>query len=632
MSPRSSSSPRYMRARREVAIPSTSLRVTIPERPSIEVGAYYELQDERIEVLKIEGLHCVVRLVAAHVQKVYPLAFVERNVAASPEWVDLQKVTAKKWKRAKTIKALVVTVIHERITSRKKLDALGKKLGLGWRQVQRYCARYRAMPGVASCVGYPKGREKGKAIISFQLTQLMKATCKDEIENKKVETDLDTIHGALLKKCAAASIKPPSKSTLWRQLRAMGYSLRKRRQLGPAKYKESITIVEGTHRTKFSGAEFQIDHTLADVMITDESRTICLGRPWLTLVIDTYSGSVCGFYFSFRPPSIISVARALSMAVADKTPFLQRLGLSELYWPMMGIPLELLTDQAKEFQADDFLRACDEHSIRSRLRLVKHYGGKIERRIGHMMGKLHLLAGTTFSNVPRRIKYDPEADATYTGNELTRRLVTHICEFHETPDRDGITPYQHWEIGRALIPAGSGALRPAMMPKFYKDFLPIVESKRRRDGIHWGDCRYKVGSVRSIPVGHTVRYQVDHTDNSTIGLILPSGEIVQIGRIDAVTYTNYELESQLCAARRYQTQVGPIAARRNLAKQKGREVDDEAKAAKAAARAAAFVLPTATSTPLTALPPPPSESAPSSSPHVGVYVPPTRILLPRKLR
>ncbi len=51
-----------------------------------------------------------------------------------------------------------------------------------------------------------------------------------------------------------------------------------------------------------------------------------------------------------------------------------------------------------------------------------HYGGHIERLIGTVMGKVHLLPGTTFSNVQEKGDLKPDATAAMTLDEVERWL------------------------------------------------------------------------------------------------------------------------------------------------------------------------------------------------------------------
>lgn len=95
-------------------------------------------------------------------------------------------------------------------------------------------------------------------------------------------------------------------------------------------------------------AVWQIDHTLVDVIIVSEADRVPIGRPWLTLIVDVASRLVAGFYISLDPPSALSVARALSMAVARKDPLFAKHDLRG-NWPIQGKPRALHSDNAAEF-------------------------------------------------------------------------------------------------------------------------------------------------------------------------------------------------------------------------------------------------------------------------------------------
>jgi putative transposase len=63
----------------------------------------------------------------------------------------------------------------------------------------------------------------------------------------------------------------------------------------------------------------QIDHTFVDIQLADERRRAVLGRPWLTLVLDVHTRSVLGLYVPLAPPSAVSVALAISLAVLPRS-------------------------------------------------------------------------------------------------------------------------------------------------------------------------------------------------------------------------------------------------------------------------------------------------------------------------
>lgn len=62
----------------------------------------------------------------------------------------------------------------------------------------------------------------------------------------------------------------------------------------------------------------ELDHFLCDVHLVCHKTGVPLGRPWLTLAVDHYSGMVVGYHLSFAPPSAASVLAALRHAILPK--------------------------------------------------------------------------------------------------------------------------------------------------------------------------------------------------------------------------------------------------------------------------------------------------------------------------
>jgi putative transposase len=137
----------------------------------------------------------------------------------------------------------------------------------------------------------------------------------------------------------------------------------------------------------------QIDHALADVIVVDERDRLAIGRPWITLAIDVFSRCVLGFYVGLDPPSVTSIGMCLTQACLPKEPWLLARGLSHLQWPLCGLMDVLRADNGRDFRSEPLRRGCREHDIELDYRPVAtpHCGGHIERLIGTMMGRIHLL-------------------------------------------------------------------------------------------------------------------------------------------------------------------------------------------------------------------------------------------------
>ncbi|WP_203530081.1 Mu transposase C-terminal domain-containing protein [Ensifer canadensis] len=179
-------------------------------------------------------------------------------------------------------------------------------------------------------------------------------------------------------------------------------------------------------------------------------------------------------------------------------------------WPAHGIPRTIHVDNGAEFHARAFERACGEHRIDLTYRPpgTPRFGGHIERLIGTMMGAVHLIPGSHFSNIRERGDLDPEAEAVTTLRELETYLALEIvgsyhARIHKALD---LPPVAAWNARVGDI----AVRRPPDPRQFLIDFLPSEERTLQRDGLHlfhiryWSDeLRWLVGRDRS---GLTVKY------------------------------------------------------------------------------------------------------------------------------
>lgn len=581
----------------------------------LAVGALYEFQGERFEVVELlEGNECVVQRFGSSDRRFITVTELT-NGELQPKLIDeLGKIPAKELKRAKKMRAAFEALEASGVVTQDKLRTIGGSLSprLKLRQVQVYWRRYQANPSMSACVRGRKGRPRDSAHLRPIVEDKIRQAANEKF-NQPEATTLNDIWSRVKELCEGDGDPVPSKDTVARRVKSMDLSLSRRRRLGPAKYKESMRQVLHQRLAEYPGREYQIDHTQADLMVLSDDRRLCLGRPWLTLVLDVFSRCVVGIFLSFTPPSLFSLQHALSTAVCNKHRLLALLGLEDLEWPFHGLPERCLTDHAKEFKSKPYLRVCAEYGIEPMWRVSKSSGGHIERLIGTMMGELHLLPGTTFSNVPKRIGYDPQARAALTLKELLRYLVAQICAYHEKCHRSlGVTPRLKWEEGLSLVP--HGVLRAPPMPKFYQDFLPESQPIRQKDGIHWGGYTFNSRLLASIAVRRKVTIRVDHWDTSRILALMPNGTYVDIPRVTPVTYNIHAMERQLQAAHRAQCKAPIVLQRCDNAERHARETLKEARIATKAVQQQCSALEVPAPTARKLLPVPPASDVVTSSP------------------
>ncbi|MBV9489902.1 MAG: transposase, partial [Verrucomicrobia bacterium] len=235
----------------------------------------------------------------------------------------------------------------------------------------------------------------------------------------------------------------------------------------------------------------QIDHTQADVVVVDERDRLPIGRPWLTLAVDVASRAVLGFSLSLEEPSTLSVALTLAQAVLPKELWLADREV-EVPWPMWGLPELLQLDNAPEFHSRALVRGAQEYGIRLEYRppTTPHFGGHIERLIGTTMGAVHLLPGSTFSNVAAKGDYPSEKAAALTLVELERWLALQVGGVYHQQVHSSLLqpPAAAWQDG--LTRRRQAPRQPVDAQTFFLDFLPEEWRLIRRDGIQMFNLHY----------------------------------------------------------------------------------------------------------------------------------------------
>ena len=246
----------------------------------------------------------------------------------------------------------------------------------------------------------------------------------------------------------------------------------------------------------------QVDHTPMDLIVVDPIDRQPIGRPWLTVAIDTYSRCIAGFHVTLEAPSATSVGLCLTHVAMDKAPWLAMREVTA-DWPVQGKPLRLGVDNGSEFHSQAFERGCAQHGIAIEWRPPgrPHFGGVIERVIGTLMGLVHDLPGTTFSDVGQRGSYDSDKAACLTLDEVERWLATAVAKYyHQHPHEglDGQTPLRRWQDGVTALLAEGGSIPMPRDPRAYLvDFLPVLRRSLQRDGITIDHLTYFSSALRA---------------------------------------------------------------------------------------------------------------------------------------
>ena len=201
----------------------------------------------------------------------------------------------------------------------------------------------------------------------------------------------------------------------------------------------------------------EIDHTPLDLILLDDKLNIPLGRPYLTLLIDVFSGCVLGFHISYKAPSYVSVAKAIVHAIKPKDN-LKALGFNLTNnWPCHGKIETLVVDNGAEFWSESLEQACYEAKINIQYNQVRKPWLKpfIERFFGVMNQLLvSYMPGKTFSNILEKEDYKPEKDAVMRFSTFMQEFHRWIVDIYHQDANSSKTriPIQQWQQSVDSLP------------------------------------------------------------------------------------------------------------------------------------------------------------------------------------
>jgi putative transposase len=307
------------------------------------------------------------------------------------------------------------------------VDAAAKALGLSPRSVRRLVVKYKASAQTTSLVAYPRGPNKARRRLGAERERVIDAAI-DKRYLVRPRTPMEEVYKEVVRRCRIKNWLVPARNTVLKRIRALDARLVARRRLG-AKSAESVALstpgmLEATEALEL----VQIDHTLADVMIVDSHHRRSIGRPWLSLAVDVATRAVLGFHVGLEAPSDLAVALCIEHAVLPKDDPAQSSD-AEASWDMFGMPRTIHLDNGPEFHGEALTRGCAEYGIKLLYRPVARprFGGHVERLIGTMMGRVHLLPGSTDASPTARGSYRSENEAKLTLAEFSEWLRLEIA-------------------------------------------------------------------------------------------------------------------------------------------------------------------------------------------------------------
>jgi putative transposase len=196
---------------------------------------------------------------------------------------------------------------------------------------------------------------------------------------------------------------------------------------GDAAYRDKFELVY-RRTTTAPNEQWQMDHTLLDVMILDDKQTPV--RPWLTIVLDDYSRAVAGYALAVSAPTSERSALAFHQAASRKR---------HASWVVSGLPDVLYSDHGSDFTSARIEQVCLDLHVRlihSRVG-VPQGRGKIERfyrTITTELLRTYLASSRTAPAVTRQRPHVDPAPARRRPRAVHRRRVQRAPALR---DRDG---------------------------------------------------------------------------------------------------------------------------------------------------------------------------------------------------
>jgi putative transposase len=459
---------------------------------NLNIGTLVESEGRRFRIVNLLDLESVLGKdqVTGQVERL----FIDKLAVPSPlptelsEIVELSLINEADWKEANR-RFSIIQPLFGRARRDEAVKIRAGEQGIHVSTIYRWMNLYERTGKVSSLIPRPKTGGIGKSRLSPEIEAVIASGIEDDYLSKR-KPSLKHTTQVIHERCRNAGLDPPHPNTVRARVAMLSKNLKMQRRGQKKKAQETYTPILG----HFPGADYplavvQIDHTLVDLMIVDESSRLAIGRPWITVAIDVFSRMTLGFYVSLDPPSAMSVGLCLAHAILPKQEWLARRNISGS-WPCWGLPRTLHADNALEFRGNTLKRACEEYSINLEWRPVArpNFGGHIERLLGTFAEEIHALPGTTFSNVAQKGEYDSEKEASMTLTEFETWLATYIIGVYHQKEHSSLkmSPTRRYDMGIHGDETKPGrGLPPKIVDenKLRLDFMPYVERTIQNYGI-----------------------------------------------------------------------------------------------------------------------------------------------------
>jgi transposase InsO family protein len=311
------------------------------------------------------------------------MQFSRSDRAAKP---DIEAASDQQWESA----SRRATVLQNLLASGggpAQVSEAARELALSKAMVYRLLARYRVNPAPSELLPKREGRVPGTHRLDDEVEGIVQGLIQSFYLKRQRPRVID-LYRQVAFSCRTASLPTPSYKAIQTRVKQLDPALTIRAREGAKSARDRFSSVGRGLRPTKPLELFQVDDTLADLILVDELERKPIGRPWLTLVINVATRMIAGFHLSLDAPSATS--------------------------------------------------------LKFRPPLRPHVGGHVERLIDTLMGEVHLLPGTTFSSIEKREEYSSERKASLTLREFEQWLTLQIVDIYHQRTCRGTVFAPYW--------------------------------------------------------------------------------------------------------------------------------------------------------------------------------------------
>ena len=446
--------------------------------------------------------------------------------------------TPEQWEQAKIRRAYAVATLdvpNTRVRLVPVIQAVSEKLGLTEKSpnaatVIRWKNKYlHAGKDITSLIDQSSRKGNSNSRYPKEVEKIANQAIQDvylKRERGTIQDALERSLGLVLRENTllppSMQLPRPSRRLIKRLIDAIPAFDRYVARHGVDAANKKFRTVMGYRLIKLPLERAEIDHTRLDLMVVDGSTGLPLGRPWITVCLDSFSRCVLGIHISFDPPSYLSVARCLKHAFRPKVKLQEQYPSITNPWLAHGVMQQVVVDNGLEFHSSDLENACYSLGVEIHYAPRKQawFKGLVERFIGTMNRNVaHGVPGTTFSNIFDKDEYDPVKHAVVSYSVLKEIIFKWVVDvYHQQPHRAlGIPPSLMWE--RSIAP------EDILVPEDQERLDAILGSSEVRvlshKGIELNGMYYNSPDLSNLRRRHGDRFEVDvRVDKSDLGSII----------------------------------------------------------------------------------------------------------------